>query len=308
MKDTTMNSVSPFSKPGRFLRGNIHTHTNRSDGSLPLDQVVTAYRHAGYDFLSITDHFLEAYDWPVTDARDYSDGEFSMLIGAELHAPRTEVSDIWHIVAVGLPLDFAPTADDEDGPALARRARAAGAFVGIAHPGWYSLSLADAETLVDAAHSVEIYNHGCHVMHDKGYGAYLLDGLLDKGHRLSTYACDDAHFKANDFGGGWIELKADENTPEAILAALKEGHFYSSQGPRIDDIALDGDTVEVRCSTAQRVLVAGQGYLMSQQHGTSITRTRVPLAPLEKSPWLRVIVMDSNGRAAWSNPIWKADL
>ena len=29
-------------------------------------------------------------------------------IGAELHAPVTEAGDRWHIVAAGLPLEFAP--------------------------------------------------------------------------------------------------------------------------------------------------------------------------------------------------------
>ncbi|MCB4770100.1 CehA/McbA family metallohydrolase [Ancylobacter sp. Lp-2] len=300
-----MGSIAPFSMPGRFLRGNIHTHTTRSDGARSVEEVIRTYRDAGYDFLSITDHFLERFGFPVTDTRAFGDAEFTLLPGAEIHAPRTEVSELWHLVAVGLPLDFAPTSPDEDGPALARRARAAGAFVGIAHPGWYSLSLADAETLVDAAHSVEIYNHGCHVMHDKGYGAYLLDGLLDKGYRLTTYACDDAHFKAADFGGGWVELKAADRSPEAILDALKLGHFYSTQGPRIDDIEVAADHVEVRCSPASRVLVVGQGYLMSHSSGIAITRTRVSLAPLAASPWLRVIVVDDTGRSAWSNPIWK---
>jgi len=32
-------------------------------------------------------------------------------------------------------------------------------------------------------------------MHNKGDGASLLDGLTDKGHRLLTYPCDDAHFR-----------------------------------------------------------------------------------------------------------------
>lgn len=300
-----MSSVAPFSLPGRFLRGNIHTHSTVSDGRLAVEEVVSAYRNAGYDFLSITDHFLDRYGFPITDTERFSDASFTMLPGAELHAPRTEVSDLWHIVAVGLPRDFAPTTPEEDGPALARRANAAGAFVGIPHPGWYTLSLADAETLVDAAHSVEIYNHGCQVMHDKGHGAYLLDGLLDKGYRLSTYACDDAHFKAADFGGGWIELKAESNSPAHILEALKRGSFYSTQGPRIDDIDLAADRVEVRCSPASRVLVAGQGYLMSHSSGLAMTRTSVSLAPLETSPWLRVIVIDDTGRSAWSNPIWK---
>lgn len=300
-----MPSIAPFSVPGRFLRGNIHTHSTRSDGKLPVEEVIRTYRDAGYDFLSVTDHFLREFDFPITDTRAFSDEGFTMLLGAEVHAPRTEVSDIWHLVAVGLPLDFAPTTPDEDGPALARRAHAAGAFVGIAHPGWYSLSLSDAETLVEHAHSVEIYNHGCQVMHDRGQGAYLLDGLLDRGHRLSTYACDDAHFKAADFGGGWIELKAETNSPDHILAALKAGQFYSTQGPRIDDIAIEDDRVVVRSSAAVRVLVTGQGYLMSHSSGTAITRASIPLAPLKDSPWLRVIVTDDTGRSAWSNPVWR---
>lgn len=298
-------SISPFSLPGRFLRGNVHTHTTRSDGAWSVEEVVASYRDAGYDFLSITDHFLEGYGFPITDASQLGDKSFTMILGAELHAPRTEVSDLWHLVAVGLPADFAPTAPDEDGPTLARRAKAAGAFVGIAHPGWYSLSLADAETLVDAVHSVEMYNHGCQVMHDRGHGSYLLDGLLDRGHRLTAYACDDAHFKAPDFGGGWIELKAQSRSPEHILEALKAGLFYSTQGPRIDDIVVTDDHVEVRCSSASRVLVTGQGFLRSHNTGTSITHTRVAMAPLQTSPWLRVTVVDDTGRSAWSNPIWK---
>ena len=193
-----MTDFAAFTAPGRFLKGNIHTHTNRSDGRLPPDEVVARYRAAGYDFLSITDHFLPSYGFPITEAA--ADG-LTMILGAELHAPRTEMSELWHLVAVGLPADFAPTAPDEDGPALARRANAAGAFVGIAHPAWYELSLADAETVADVCHAVEVYNHGCHLVHDKGDGTYLLDGLSDKGRSLLAYACDDAHFKAPDFGG-----------------------------------------------------------------------------------------------------------
>jgi hypothetical protein len=302
-----MSTLAPFSLPGRFLRGNLHTHTDRSDGRLSTERVVATYHDAGYDFLAITDHFLAKYDWPIVDTRPFRSRDFTTLIGAELHAPRTEMSDIWHFVAVGLPLDFAPAEAGEDGPALARRARAAGAFIGIAHPAWYSLSLADAQML-DAAHAVEIYNHGCQIMHDKGDGAYLLDGMLDKGRRLLTYACDDAHFRAPDFGGGWIELKAEANEPEAILEALKNGQFYSTQGPRIDAVTLSGDTIEVACSPAKGVLVVGQGYLMSYHFGTGLTRASLPLEPLAESPWLRVIVLGEDGKRAWSNPIWKDSL
>lgn len=42
---------------GRFFRGNLHCHSNRSDGLLQPDEVVGAYRDAGYDFICLSDHF-----------------------------------------------------------------------------------------------------------------------------------------------------------------------------------------------------------------------------------------------------------
>ena len=44
-------SIPPFSTPGRFWRGNLHTHSNLSDGALAPEQVIAAYRGAGYDFM-----------------------------------------------------------------------------------------------------------------------------------------------------------------------------------------------------------------------------------------------------------------
>ena len=54
-----MPDVAPFSLPGRFWRGNLHTHSTLSDGALAPDQVVEAYKAVGYDFMMLSDHFLE---------------------------------------------------------------------------------------------------------------------------------------------------------------------------------------------------------------------------------------------------------
>ncbi len=293
-----------FTKPGRFMKGNLHTHTNLSDGALPLDDVLRRYRSAGYDFCAITDHFLNQFGFPVVDTRAFRDDGFTTLIGAELHAPRTEMSSIWHIVAVGLPLDFAPTGENETGVELARRAKEAGAFIGIAHPAWYQLSLADAETMVPHAHAVEIYNHGCQTMHDRGDGAYLLDGLADKGHQLLTYACDDAHFHAPDFGGGWINVKAQERNPDAILAALKVGDFYSSQGPQIHHVEITETEIIVECSPAKGILVNGRGYQQVYKYESGVSYAGLRRSKLGSTPWCRIIVVGEEGKRAWTNPIW----
>ena len=73
-----MNNL-PFSKPGRFWKGNLHTHSTRSDGGLSPERVCQLYRDLGYDFLSITDHFLKQYHFPMTDTRAFSTPDFATL-------------------------------------------------------------------------------------------------------------------------------------------------------------------------------------------------------------------------------------
>ena len=124
-----------FAAPGRFLKGNIHTHSNRSDGQRSPEDVAETYRRGGYDFMALTDHFMARYGFPIVDTRGFRQAGFTTLIGAEVHAPATSLGEIWHILAVGLPLDFAPTPPEESGAALAQRCADAGAFVAIAHPG-----------------------------------------------------------------------------------------------------------------------------------------------------------------------------
>ncbi|MCS7071619.1 MAG: hypothetical protein NZM00_08945, partial [Anaerolinea sp.] len=104
-----MHSISPFDLPGRFWRGNLHTHTTRSDGTRSPEFVCRYYRALGYDFLSVTDHMLPQYGNSITDTTSYRTPDFTTLIGAELHAGQIGSNgEIWHILANGLPLDFAP--------------------------------------------------------------------------------------------------------------------------------------------------------------------------------------------------------
>ena len=105
--------IPPFSTPGRFWRGNLHTHSTLSDGALEPRQVVDAYKRAGYDFLQLSDHFLARYGWPIADTRRLRSNNFTTLIGAEVHAMATSAGELWHILATGLPLDFPPPAPDE---------------------------------------------------------------------------------------------------------------------------------------------------------------------------------------------------
>jgi len=307
--------LSAFTSPGRFWRGNLHTHSTQSDGVLDPDEVCRRYRAEGYDFIALTDHFLGQYRFPVTDTLPYRDERFTTILGAELHSGAQENGELWHILAVGLPADFAPPDSpsflpvdgQETGPEIAARARDAGAFVAIAHPQWSGLTLADARS-IEAAHAVEIYNHGCATGCDRPDGLHTLDLLLTEGRRLTLCATDDAHFSEPDHFGGWVMVKAQQNDPDQLLTALKAGDFYSSQGPELHSVRIEDNHINVECSAASALIVAGQGSAAQATHGTSMTSARLRLDRFANSPWLRVTVIDRAGHRAWTNPIWLDDL
>ena len=306
-----MRTLDAFAAKGSFWRGNLHTHSTLSDGLLTPGDVCERYTAEGYDFICLSDHMVGRFDYPIADTTAFRTESFTTILGAEVHSGQLQNGVIWHLLAVGLPSDFQPPdAPDfdganapETGADLAARCRAAGAFVAIAHPQWYNLTLADARQ-IEAAHAVEIYNHGCEIECDRGDGFAILDLLLSEGRRLSACATDDAHFKGPDHFGGWVMVKAEENDPDALLDALKRGAYYSSQGPRLHDIRFDSHEVHVACSPAERVLVVGAGAAATQVYGNGMAQATVPITRFHDGGWFRVTVVDAHGRRAWSNPIW----
>jgi hypothetical protein len=295
---------SPFALSGKFYKGNLHTHSTQSDGAHPPGEVVSFYKNAGYDFLALSDHFLERYGWQVTDTRPFRSADFTTLIAAELHAPRTSVGEPWHIKAIGLPLDFAAPVNGESGPEMAARAAETGAFIGLVHPSWYGLTTDDARQ-VPWAHAVEIYNHGSAVEVDRGNDWPFCDLLLNEGWRLHGYASDDAHKLTHDCLGGWVQVKAESLDPVLLLESLRQGRYYSSQGPDIIDIDIGPDAEEVRiaCSPASTIAITGRGARSESTIGEGLSEASFPLRRFAGS-YFRLTVIDREGRKAWSNPVW----
>lgn len=296
--------LDAFDAPGQFWRGNIHGHSTNSDGHLSPEDACQAYREQGYDFVCLSDHFRPSFNFPVSDTRPFRANGLTTILGAEVHAPKTTRGVDWHILAVGLPADFPATTETETGIELARRCAEAGAFVAIAHPAWYNLELEDALAL-DAAHSVEVYNHTCAVHTSRGDSSAMWDALLSTGRRISAIAVDDSHWKPGtpDAFGGWVMVKAEENEPDELLAALKAGRFYATQGPEITELRRVGDTLVLRCSPATQVFAVGPVAKAAHVTGTTLTRATLPLDKFE-GDWCRVVVRDAMGRQAWTNPLW----
>ena len=176
---------------------------------------------------------------------------------------------------MGLPPDFAPTEPEESGPDLAARALDAGAFVALPHPEWYGLTLGDALSMPEV-HAVEAFNAIARTEGREG-GAHLLDQMLNAGRRPGVIAVDDAHFYREDALGGWVVVRAEQRSPEAILAALKAGASYASTGPEIRRAAIEGRQLMVETSPVEHVALLGQGARSEAVAGRGVTRARLPL-------------------------------
>jgi hypothetical protein len=267
--------------------------------------VCQLYQAEGYDFLSLTDHFMDRYDFPIADTQSFRTDTFTTILGAELHTGRTELGELWHILAVGLPATFAPPSPDETGPEIAARAVAEGAFVAAAHPNWYTLTEADILSLGEI-HAIEIFNGVACDHNDRPNSWHIADILLGRGNRYTACATDDFHANPayEDFGRGWVWVKSESLAPEALLAALKAGHFYASTGPRIHNIeVIPGKSIAVSCSPANRIWVTGIGSRTRRVDGNGISEAEFNLEEFN-SPYCRVTVRDVHGQQAWSNPIW----
>ena len=90
-----MSTASAFDAAGKWYRGNVHTHSTRSDAKLSPAEVAEFYRTNGYDFIALTDHLIYANpaDWEDHD-------DFLVIQGIENHGIDPE-SGMYHLVGLG---------------------------------------------------------------------------------------------------------------------------------------------------------------------------------------------------------------
>jgi hypothetical protein len=112
-----------------------------------------------------------------------------------------------------------------------------------------------------------------------------------------------------------VHVKAESLDPDALLAALKAGQYYSSQGPLLNEIAIEGRAINIACSPVDTIAVICGNSRSLVRTGKAITSAELDLQKLDqgwllnrKSAWFRVVAIDHAGKRAWSNPIWRDQL
>ena len=303
-----------FIDSGKMLKGGLHTHTTRSDGKGTPEEVIRYHYDHGYDFLALTDHRVYNYinyapDVPIT-----------VIPGMEFDNTFDRVQGFrtFHTVCLGplkedgngyeqdQKLESGKAASQEEyQPYLDEIHRNRNITV-YCHPEWSSTPTRFFEKL-EGNFAMEIWNSGGAIEMDMDTDAAYWDDMLGLGKRIYGVAADDGHAMRHHCNG-WVMVNA-ENNVNAILAALQEGKFYSSCGPEIYDFYVEDNKAVVECSAAVKV------RFHSDKHPTRIVRsadgtlTRAEFSLENKTgavtyDYIRAVVIDSEGRKAWTNPIF----
>ena len=281
---------------GEWFKGNLHLHTDHSDGNMTVTGACAYYAERGYDFISITDHMI-----PFDGAG--SDGQLPIMIldGIELWGDDDHGAH-YHIVCIG---GVEGISEDMALLDALRKARSQGSIIIWAHPHWTGNTVADG--MRHGFHGLEIYNHSCDASIGKGYGVFHWDAALEQQPDLLGFATDDNHFVRGypPQVGGWIMVNASEFSQEAITESIQRGNFYSSRGPDFTSITIEkGNRVVATTSPVAHARLIGpatKGKWKAATPDGSITEThfRIP----RDWAFARLEIEDTHGKKAWSNPL-----
>jgi hypothetical protein len=180
-----------------------------------------------------------------------------------------------------------------------------GFFVTYNHPVWSCEDFSDYIGY-ENMHAMEIMNNTCIRMGLPEYNDKIYDDILRSGKRIFCTATDDGH-GMEQHCKGWVMVNAKKDV-NSVLKALEAGEFYSSCGPEIYDFYVEDGKAVLECSPVSCVRLHSDGHatkVLRSEDG-SITRAQTELGSLPFK-YVRVSVIDKDGKMAWTNPIFLED-
>jgi hypothetical protein len=278
--------VHPYHGSGRWLRGNLHAHTQNSDGKFSLEELVRNYEALGYDFLVITDHNkLTAVEGIETD--------MLLLQGCEIS------TDKGHITAVNLKELIEPNQPSQK---VIDAINAQGGIAILAHPNWgenFCHWQQDDLASLNGYAGIEVFNGN--ILRDTGspLASDRWDMLLSRGLKCWGYGVDDTHNEL-DITNGWTMVLSDELSPEAIVSALRDGRCYASSGVFFEAIEVDETSIRVVARNADRIAFVGK-------HGRWLKWVNDRFASYHvrgDEGYIRVEAFGPHGSMDWTQPFF----
>ena len=213
------------------------------------------------------------------------------------------IAGVMHIVGLGMKEEPILTKENSRQEVIDAIKNAGGMAV-LAHPAWSLNTIEDVKEL-NGFSMLEIYNTVSGVDQSvRPYSGYLVDVLANQGIVFPLTATDDAHFydERDDAAKSYIMVKAESNSTKDILEAIQRKDFYASQGPELY-VKRDGDKIIADCSECVMIKFLSNASFIRPSAIRGEKLTHFEYSPKEWEKWVRVEVLDAQGKYAWSNII-----
>ena len=317
-----------------WYRANMHCHTTVSDGKLTPEQVKDAYKSRGYSVVAYTDHEI------MVPHNDLTDENFLALTSTEISINERRDCDFVFTKCYHLNFyskdpnkstykTFDKTAlwlkhvNDYIDPKqwetqynrvytvecineMIQMAIEEDCFVSLNHPVW---SLQDYSDYIGlkGLWGVEWHNTGCV---KAGFLDTIqpIDDLVRNGENVFPLATDDIH-KIDAAFGGWVMVKATELKYDIVFDALKNGDFYSSVGPEINELYIENGIVHIETSKVKKIFISSDKrytYTVMANNDEYLTEANMDINwyfqhcddLIIKHQYIRITVVDENGLVA----------
>jgi hypothetical protein len=177
---------------------------------------------------------------------------------------------------------------------------AAGGIPVLAHPAWSLNDPAEALKL-KGIDFTEIFNtvSGKHAS-NRPYSGNFVDIMACRGKLYGLLASDDTHYYDGDETTAAIMVKADSPDPKDLKKAILAGDFYATTGPEVH-ARLENGAVEITCSPAVEINVYSNSAWQRGRHTVGMGLTKHRYVPGKYDRFVRVEVIDEQGRTAYTN-------
>jgi hypothetical protein len=275
---------------GKWIKANFHIHAGTLADPFEIGEVVSMYKKAGYDLITISNHFV------LTNTVEYSKiHEIAMINGFE-HMEQEELLclGVNRFVSDGLEHVVNECLDQ-------------GGFIIVCHPNYLRRGWWPQEKLykLKGLTGVEIMNPAIYQLEGSGLATDYWDQLLTHSMLLWGFANDDFHSWLN-FGRAWTMIHSISLDYREIKEAIQKGCLYASTGLTLGSEELENGVISISLECGKidfgeitLTFIGENGVVLNETKGT---QGEYRLAGNEK--YVRIRAMAESGAQLWTQPVY----
>jgi hypothetical protein len=281
-----------FIGKGEWLKGNFHTHAGTGEntcGANEIDDVVAAYKEAGYSVLTISNHDL------YSNIVEYQTKHDIVLING------FEYSAEPHMLCIGT--NSLVTGSHQE---VINKCVKQGGIAVLCHPNWQRKEYWtwDEMFYLQGYTGIEIFNGVIFRLNGTGLSTDSWDYLLSQGKLVWGFGNDDFH-RWHDLSKAWNMIYSSSRSQEDIKAACRRGCFYVSTGLVMSGFSFCDGVIRIS-ARAKDTYIKNNTYVFIGKDGKKMDEQFSECGVYTvkgDEMYIRVQVISEHGAMLWTQPI-----